>query len=154
MNDVLVGVAGFDLGEKLRGADPIDGGRLNKRGIESFKVERTMDVDPSAPCGGFHCGVRPLLDPTEGGLCLIFGVALHPQTGRGLRSNVPRGGKIDGFILTWIVQQATLKCDEFLLPFRWDSPQQSPGLAILVLQPARGLMQPECEYSTPNSEAI
>lgn len=76
MNDALVGVAGFNLGEKLRCTDPIDSGWLDKGGIESFKVERTVDIDPSAPCGGLHCWVRTLLDPAEGGLCLIFGMTL------------------------------------------------------------------------------
>ena len=71
MDDALVGVAGFNLGEKLCSANPIDGGWLDKRGVESFKIERAVDVDASAPCGGFYCWVRPLLDPTEGGLCLI-----------------------------------------------------------------------------------
>lgn len=34
----LLGFAGFDLGQKLGGADPVYGGRLDKGRIEGFKV--------------------------------------------------------------------------------------------------------------------
>ncbi len=74
MNDALVRVASFNFGEQLRSADPIDGGWFDKWRIEGFKVERAMDVDPSSPRRGLHCWLRALLDPTEGGLCLVFGV--------------------------------------------------------------------------------
>lgn len=43
MDEALVRVARFDLGEKLRSADPVDGGWLDKGCIEGLKVERAMD---------------------------------------------------------------------------------------------------------------
>jgi len=57
MDEALVGIAGLDLGQKLRGADPVYGGRLDKGRVEGFKVERTMDVHAPAPGGGCHGGV-------------------------------------------------------------------------------------------------
>ena len=57
MDDALVGVASPCPGEKLRGADPIDGRRLDKGGVEGFEVERAMDIHPSASSGGLDRGV-------------------------------------------------------------------------------------------------
>ena len=57
MDDALVGVASPCSGEKLRGADPIDGRRFNKGGVEGFEVERAMDIHPSASSGGLDRGV-------------------------------------------------------------------------------------------------
>ena len=59
----LLGVASPCPGEKLRGADPIDGRRLDKGGVEGFEVERAMDIHPSASSRGLdHLvqGVIPL----------------------------------------------------------------------------------------------
>ena len=57
MDEALVGIAGLDLGQKLRGADPVYSGRLDKGRVEGFKVERTMDIHAPAPGGGCHGGV-------------------------------------------------------------------------------------------------
>ena len=57
MDDALVGVASPCPGEKLRGADPIDGRRLDKGGVEGFEVERAMDIHPSTSSGGLDRGV-------------------------------------------------------------------------------------------------
>ena len=40
MDDALVGVARLDLGEKLRGTDPVDGGRLDEGRVEGLEVYR------------------------------------------------------------------------------------------------------------------
>ena len=53
----LSGVASPCPGEKLRGADPIDGRRFDKGGVEGFEVERAMDIHPSASSGGLDRGV-------------------------------------------------------------------------------------------------
>ena len=140
MNDPLIGAAGFGFGEKLCGADPIDGGWPDKRGIESFKIERAVDVDACAPCGGFHYWVRPLLDPAAGWFGLVFGVHCI--------------SKIDGFIFAQNVQQAVVKSDEFFWLFRRDTVcGRAVGLRYANPNRARSLIQPECEYSNPNSEA-
>ena len=52
MNDALVGIAGFNLGKKLRRADPVDGGWLDKGRVEGFEVERAMDIYASSTCRG------------------------------------------------------------------------------------------------------
>ena len=39
MNDALIGIARFDLGQKLHGTDPVHGCGLDKRRIEGFKVQ-------------------------------------------------------------------------------------------------------------------
>ena len=49
MNDALVGVARFDLGQKLRGTDPINRCGLNKGRIEGLKVHSPMNVHTSTP---------------------------------------------------------------------------------------------------------
>ena len=56
MDDALVRIARLDPGEELCGTDPIDGRGFDKGRVEGFKVKRTMDVDPSAPCGGLDRG--------------------------------------------------------------------------------------------------
>ena len=43
-DEAFVEVARLDLGEQLRGADPVHGGRLDKGRIEILKIERAMDV--------------------------------------------------------------------------------------------------------------
>jgi hypothetical protein len=53
MNDALFGVTGLNLGKKLRRADPVDGGWLDKGRIEGFKVERTMDIHAAPACRGW-----------------------------------------------------------------------------------------------------
>ena len=50
MNDALVGVARFDLGQKLRGTDPIDGCGFDKRCVEGLEVHSSMNVHTTAPC--------------------------------------------------------------------------------------------------------
>ena len=57
MDDALVGIASLCPGEKLCGADPIDGRRFDKGGVEGFEVERAMDIHPSASSGGLDRGV-------------------------------------------------------------------------------------------------
>ena len=57
MDEAFVGIAGFNLGKKLHGADPVHGVWLDKGCIEIFQVERTMDVHASAPCGSRNGGV-------------------------------------------------------------------------------------------------
>ncbi len=57
MNEVFVRIARLNLGEKLRGADPVDGGWLDKRCVEGFKIERAMDIHAASPCSGRDCGV-------------------------------------------------------------------------------------------------
>ena len=44
VDQAFIGVTCLDSGEKLRGADPVDGGRFTKGCIEVLKIERTMDV--------------------------------------------------------------------------------------------------------------
>ncbi|SUZ34145.1 hypothetical protein ROE7235_03928 [Roseibaca ekhonensis] len=44
VNDTLVGVALFDLGQKLHGTDPINGRGLDKRCVEGFEVHSPMNV--------------------------------------------------------------------------------------------------------------
>ena len=38
VNDTFVRVSGLDFGEKLNGADPIDGGWFNEGRVEGFQV--------------------------------------------------------------------------------------------------------------------
>ena len=49
VDEAFVGVARLDLGEKLRRADPVHRGGLDKGRIEILKVQRTMDVHAPAP---------------------------------------------------------------------------------------------------------
>ena len=49
MNDALVGVALFDLGEQLDGADPINCRRLDKGCIKGFEVHSAVNVYATAP---------------------------------------------------------------------------------------------------------
>ena len=57
MDQSLVRVACFNLGEKLCGADPIDGRGLDKGCVEGFQVDRTMDINPAAGCRGRDCRI-------------------------------------------------------------------------------------------------
>jgi hypothetical protein len=57
MDQALVRVAGFNLGEKLCGADPIDGRWLDKGCVEGFQVDRAMDINPAAACRGRDCRI-------------------------------------------------------------------------------------------------
>ncbi len=52
MNDALVGVAGLDPGEKLRGADPIYGGWFDKWRVKGFRVDRTVNIHSATLCRG------------------------------------------------------------------------------------------------------
>ena len=52
MDQSLVRVASFNFGKKLRRADPVDGGWLDKGRIEGFKIERTMDIHAAPACRG------------------------------------------------------------------------------------------------------
>ena len=57
MDQSLVRVACFNLGEKLCGADPVDGRWLDKGCVESFQVDRAMDINPAAACRGRDCRI-------------------------------------------------------------------------------------------------
>jgi hypothetical protein len=57
MDQSLVRVACFNLGEKLCGADPIDGRGLDKGCVEGFQVDRAMDINPAAGCRGRDCRI-------------------------------------------------------------------------------------------------
>ena len=48
----LVRIALFDLGQKLCCADPINGGGLDKGCIEGFQIDRAMDIHAATACGG------------------------------------------------------------------------------------------------------
>ena len=50
MNDALVGVARFDLGQKLCCTDPIDGCGFDKGCVEALKVHSAMNVHATTPC--------------------------------------------------------------------------------------------------------
>ena len=50
MDEALVRVARLNPGEKLRGADPVDGGWIDKRCIEALKVERAMNGECQVLC--------------------------------------------------------------------------------------------------------
>ena len=50
MNDALVRVARFDLGQQLHGADAINGCGLDKGCNEGFEVYSPMNVCTTAPC--------------------------------------------------------------------------------------------------------
>ena len=45
VDQALVRVASFNFGKKLRRADPVDRGWLDKGCVEGLKVERTMDIN-------------------------------------------------------------------------------------------------------------
>ena len=49
MNDALIGVVRFNLGQKLHRTDPIDAQRLNKGRIESLEVQGAMNVHAATP---------------------------------------------------------------------------------------------------------
>ena len=49
MNDTLVRVARFDLGQKLGGTDPIDAQRFDKRRVEGLNVQSAMNIHATAP---------------------------------------------------------------------------------------------------------
>ena len=55
IGSMLVRVACFNLGEKLCGADPVGGRWLGKGCVESFQVDRAMDINPAAACRGRDC---------------------------------------------------------------------------------------------------
>ena len=49
VNDTFVRVSGLDFGEKLNGADTIDGRWLNEGRVEGFQVQSPVNVDAPAP---------------------------------------------------------------------------------------------------------
>ena len=49
MNNALIGVTLLDLGQKLRGTDPINGCGLDKGCVKSFEVHSPMTVHTAAP---------------------------------------------------------------------------------------------------------
>ena len=49
IDDASEGITRIKLGEKLRRADPVHGGRLDKGRIEGFQVESAMDVHAHTP---------------------------------------------------------------------------------------------------------
>ncbi|MNL46026.1 hypothetical protein D3C87_1687100 [compost metagenome] len=48
VNDTFIRVPRLDLGEKLNGANPIDGGWLNKGRVEGFQVQSAVNVHAAA----------------------------------------------------------------------------------------------------------
>jgi len=55
VNDALAGVAGLDLGQKLRGTDPINRCGLDKGCVESLKVQGPMNPPYSSKAEGIGC---------------------------------------------------------------------------------------------------
>ena len=53
VDQVLVGIAGLDLGEKRCGTGAADSRRLDARRVEGFRVRRATEIHPSACCHGF-----------------------------------------------------------------------------------------------------
>ena len=49
VNDTFVRVSRLDLGEKLNGANPIDGGWFNKGRVEGFQVQSAVNVHAPTP---------------------------------------------------------------------------------------------------------
>jgi hypothetical protein len=54
MDQLDVGAALLDLGQKLHALSTISDYGYDKRYVEGFKVERAIDVCPPAPCDGCH----------------------------------------------------------------------------------------------------
>ena len=48
VNDTFVRASRLDLGEKLNGANPIDGGWCNKGRVEGFQVQSAVNVHAAA----------------------------------------------------------------------------------------------------------
>ena len=66
-------VARLNLDEKMYGIGAVHNGRFNNGRVESFKVERAMDVQASTPFGGCHGEAAACLDPAICGFRLILG---------------------------------------------------------------------------------
>ena len=49
MNDPFVRVSGLDFGEKLNGADPIDGSWFNEGRVKGFQIQSTVNVHAPTP---------------------------------------------------------------------------------------------------------
>ena len=49
VNDTFVRTSRLDLGEKLNGANPIDGGWFNKGRVEGFQVQSAVNVHTPTP---------------------------------------------------------------------------------------------------------
>ena len=49
VNDTFVRVSGLDFGEKLNGADPIDGGWFNEGRVKGFQVQSAVNVHAPTP---------------------------------------------------------------------------------------------------------
>ena len=49
VNDTFIRVPRLNLGEKLNGANSIDGGWFNKGRVEGFQVQSTVNVHATAP---------------------------------------------------------------------------------------------------------
>ena len=125
VDNAFIRIARLDPGEKLRRADPVHGGRLDKGCIEVFQVERTMDVHAPASCGGCHGGGRACLYPAVAGFCLVFG--MH------------RIGEIHGFICAQTVQQLLVHIDECGLLFGRCNAWQPLRLSIFEPQSGQKL---------------
>ena len=54
MDHSFIRVARLNLDEKMYGIGAVHNGRFNKGRVESFKVERAMDVQAPTPFGGCH----------------------------------------------------------------------------------------------------
>ena len=57
MDQSLVRAACFNLGEKLYGADPINGRWLDKGYVVGFQVDRALDINPATACRGRDCRI-------------------------------------------------------------------------------------------------
>ena len=74
MDHSFIRVARLNLDEKMCGIGAVHNGRLNKGRVESFKVERAMDVQALTPFGGCHGEAAACLDPAICGFRLILGM--------------------------------------------------------------------------------
>ena len=58
LNQLLARVAGFNLGEKLFGAAPVDGRWLDKGYIDGFQVDwRATDINAATACRSRDCRI-------------------------------------------------------------------------------------------------
>ena len=70
----FVGISCFYLSQKLYGACPIHGARLDERRIEIFQVQCPVDINAPPSRSGLDGGLRATPDPAEGRLALVLGM--------------------------------------------------------------------------------
>ena len=92
MDDVLVGVASPCPGEKLRGADPIDGRRFDKGTSKVSKLSAPWIFTRSRPAVVLTAGFEPFLTRPKAGLVCCSGcTASAKQTASSAPNPVIRG---------------------------------------------------------------